>query len=140
MTTKPKRLGRWKPGESGNPKGRRPGTGEVAKLRASIANDLPEIIDRLVEQAKGGDASAARLLLERVLPALKPIDEPVLLKIPDGSLTEQGRAVVTAMADGGLTPSQGAAMLGAIGTLGKLVETDELLRRIEALEKKNGNP
>ena len=139
MTTKHKRPGRWKPGESGNPSGRKPGSGEVAKLRALIGNAVPEIVNRLVTQAKEGDAGAARLLLERVLPALKPVDESVVMTMPDGSLTEQGRAVVTAMAQGALTPTQGAVLLGAIGTLGKLTETDELLRRIEALENTNGN-
>ncbi len=31
-----KRPGRWKPGESGNPKGRAKGSGEVARLRAAV--------------------------------------------------------------------------------------------------------
>jgi len=34
--TEKKKRGKWKAGESGNPKGRTPGSGEVAKLRASI--------------------------------------------------------------------------------------------------------
>ena len=52
--------GRWKPGESGNPAGRRPGSGKVAELRESIAEHIPEIVSRLVEAAKGGDVGAAR--------------------------------------------------------------------------------
>ena len=40
----PKRPGRWKPGESGNPAGRKPGSGEVAKLRAAIAEHMPGIV------------------------------------------------------------------------------------------------
>ena len=63
-----KKRGKWKAGESGNPNGRPPGTGEVAKLRDSIAAHVPEIIVQLVAKAKEGDAQAARLLLERVLP------------------------------------------------------------------------
>lgn len=53
-TTEKKKRGRWKVGESGNPKGRTPGTGEVSKLRASIALHLPEIIAQLVTKAKEG--------------------------------------------------------------------------------------
>jgi hypothetical protein len=34
----------WKPGQSGNPKGRKPGTGELIKLRNSIAEHIPSII------------------------------------------------------------------------------------------------
>ena len=66
-----KPAGRWQPGESGNPSGRRPGSGEVAKLRAAIAEHLPAIVAQLVEAAKAGDVQAVRLLLERVIPPVK---------------------------------------------------------------------
>ncbi len=36
-----KKRGPWKPGQSGNPKGRPPGVGEIGKLRAYLAGDLP---------------------------------------------------------------------------------------------------
>lgn len=69
----------------------------MAKLRASIAGHVPEIIGQLVEAAKGGDVQAARLLLERVLPPMKPTELAVPLALPDGSLTDQGRAVLAAV-------------------------------------------
>lgn len=140
MTEKPKR-GRWKAGESGNPTGRKPGTGEVAKLRNSIAAHLPEIITQLVAKAKEGDAQAARLLLERVLPALRPIEQPVALSLPAGDgITGQGRAIVQAVADGTLAPGQGAQLLTGLGSLARIVEIDELEKRISLLEGvKNGN-
>lgn len=140
-TTEKKKRGRWKAGESGNPKGRTPGSGEVAKLRASIAVHLPEIITQLVTKAKEGDAQAARLLLERVLPALKPMEQPVTLSLPNGDgLTAQGVAIVQAVADGALSPGQGAALLSGLGALARIREIDELTARIEKLEGiKNGN-
>jgi len=134
--TQPKKKGRWKAGESGNPKGRPPGAGEVAKLRASIAGHVPEIILQLVEAAKGGDVQAARLLLERVLPPHKPTELAVPLALPDGTLTEQGRAVLSAVSMGDLTPGQGAQLLAAIGALARVAEVDELIARITALEDK----
>ena len=88
----------WKPGQSGNPAGRKPGTGEVAKLRAAIAEHVPPIIEKLTAAALSGDVGAARLLLERVIPPLKASEEPVLLTLPDGTLTEQGRGVLVAVA------------------------------------------
>ena len=57
---------------------------------------------------------------------------------PDGTLTDQGRAVLHSVADGVLAPSQGAALLGAIGTLARVTELDELESRIAALEARNG--
>ena len=41
----------WRPGQSGNPKGRTLGVGEVARLRAAIAEHVPQIVTRLVERA-----------------------------------------------------------------------------------------
>jgi hypothetical protein len=130
--------GRFAPGTSGNPKGRPPGAGEVVKLRAAIAKHVPAIVEKLVEQAKAGDAAAARILLERVLPPVKATEQPVPIDMPtEGTLTDQGRAVVAAAADGFLAPGQAAQMLTGLGALAKLIETDELAARIAALEERN---
>lgn len=125
----------WKPGQSGNPKGKPPGTGELQKLRAAIGGHVPEILDRLVEAAKGGDIQAARLLLERVLPPVKATEQTQVIELPEGTLTDKGRAVLSSVAAGELAPGQGAQLLTAIATLGKVAELDELAARIEALEQ-----
>ena len=140
-TAKKKPPGRWKPGESGNPAGRTPGTGEVARLRAAIADRVPELLAAMMTRALEGDVGAARLLLERAIAPLKGIEQAVELTLPDGgTLTAQGRAVLRAVAAAELAPSQGAALLGAIGTLGRIIHMDELDARITALEgMKNGN-
>jgi len=135
MESEKKKRGRWKEGESGNPKGRPPGVGEVTKLRNSIAEHVPEIIERVVSRAKSGDTQAARLLLERVIPPLKPIELPVALSLPPGEgLAAQGVAIVQAVIDGALSPSQGATLLPSLGTLAHLKEIDELERRLSQLE------
>lgn len=135
MATRKPPAAAWKPGQSGNPKGRPPGAGEVAKLRAAIAGSLPAILQSLTAAALAGDVQAARLLLERALPALKPTEQAQALHLPDdGTLATQGRAVLAAVAAGELAPGQGAALLGAIGTLARVTETDELAARITALE------
>lgn len=119
-------------------KGRTKGVPNKATLlRAAIAKDVPEIIKRLAELAKEGDAQAARLLLERCLPPLKAIELPAPITLPDAGLTEQGRAVVSAAAAGSLTPAQAAQLLGGIASLARLIETDELAARVAALEERN---
>ena len=141
MTAAKKRPpGRWKTGESGNPKGRPKGSGQVAQLRAAIAAQVPALLAKLMQQALEGDTSAARLLLERVVAPLKAQEAPQALVLPDGSLTDQGRAVLRSVASGELAPSQGAALLGAIGQLARVAEVDELTRRIEALEERHAKP
>ena len=137
MATKKPPVAAWKPGQSGNPKGRPAGSGEVAKLRAAIAGQVPAILESLTAAAIAGDVAASRLILERVLPPLKAAEQTQPLSLPDGTLTDQGRAVLAAVAAGELAPGQGAALLGAIGTLARVAEVDELARRIEALEGKH---
>lgn len=135
MTESKKKRGSWKPGQSGNPAGRPPGTGEVSKLRAVIGERVPELLAAMINKALEGDVGAARLLLERAIAPLKAIEQAVALQLPDGdTLTAQGRAVLSAVARGELAPSQGAALLGAIGTLARVTEIDELSARITKLE------
>ena len=124
----------WKPGQSGNPNGRPAGSGEIGKLRESIAAHVPAIITTMVNKALDGDAGAARLLLERAIPPLKAMEQVQPLTLPAGTLADQGRAVLTAVAAGELAPSQGAQLVAAIGQLARVVEIDELERRIAALE------
>ena len=138
MTTRKPPAAAWKPGQSGNPKGRPTGTGEVAKIRAAIARQVPALLEALMTKALDGDVGAARLLLERTIAPLKAIEPTQALTLPDGSLTDKGRAVLRSVADGVLAPSQGAALLGAIGTLARVTEMDELESRIAALEVRNG--
>jgi len=62
------------------------------------------------------------------------------ITLPDGSLTDQGRAVLTAVAAGALAPGQGSQLITAIGALARVAEIDELTARITSLEEKqNGN-
>ncbi len=138
MTEPKKKRGSWKPGQSGNPAGRPPGVGEVGKLRAAISERVPELLAAMMSKALEGDVGAARLLLERAIAPLKAAEQPQALALPDGSLTEQGRAVLRSVADGVLAPGQGAALLGAIGTLARVTEIDELTKRIAILESKHG--
>ena len=129
----------WAPGRSGNPRGRAPGTGKIDKLRAALAKELPEVLEALIAQAKAGDTGAIKLILERTVPALRPVDAVAPLNLPvDGGLAEQGRAVLAALAVGHLPANQAAGILQGLGNLAKLVELDELDKRVAALEGKRG--
>ena len=125
----------WKKGQSGNPKGRPPGTGKVAAMRAQLEERLPEVLDTLALQAELGDTAAMRLLLDRVMPALRPVEIPVAF--PTGStLTETGQAVLKQAGEGDIPAGQAAQLVAALGALARVKELDELTARLERLEAK----
>lgn len=49
----------WKPGQSGNPRGRKPGTGEVAELRAAISQGVPQVLEAMLKKALAPHVRAA---------------------------------------------------------------------------------
>ncbi len=129
----------YKPGQSGNPRGRPKGTSPAAKLSKAIEQDLSGIIAAMVDSAKTGDTSAAKLLLDRVIPALKPLQQPVRINGLSGkTLSNQGSAIITAMGAGNLSSEQAQDMLSSLVRLSKLIEIDEIERRLSALEEQRG--
>lgn len=130
-------MAKFKKGQSGNPKGRAPGSGEAAKLRADLLEHVPTAIEALVAKIKDGDVSAIRVLLDRVLPPLKAVDRPVPLLLPNG-LAAQGRTVMEALGRGEITPDEAANIMQSVLAQTRIVEVDELERRIAALEGNHG--
>lgn len=104
------------------------------RLRQLI--DAEAIVERLQEAALAGDIPAARTLLERALPVYRSSAEPV--ELPEltaaTDLTDKARAVLAAVADGRVPPDLGAQLVSAIGSVARVAEVDELLRRIAVLE------
>ena len=100
----------------------------------AIEDDLPDIIAALVSAAKTGDTSASKLLLDRVMPSLKPMQQAVSVDVR-GSLSDQGSAIIAAMGAGAIAPEQAQSMLSGIASLSKIIEIDDFDRRITELEK-----
>ena len=127
--------GKFSKGNKASP-GRTPGRSKVAELRDKLAQDLDAVIGIVREQALAGDHQAIRILLDRVLPCLRPVELPTPLNLPEGTLAHQAHAVVQAIADGDIAPSQAAQIITALGGVAKIIETTDLLDRITKLEEK----
>ena len=123
----------FKPGQTGNPNGRPKDKTPATKLRKAIADAMPEILTQLVEQAKAGDVAAAKVLLDRVCPPLKPQAMHISLPV-NSSLTEQGGEIIRATLVGQIPPDIGSQLITALAAQSKIIEVDELTKRIEALE------
>jgi hypothetical protein len=124
----------FKPGQSGNPGGRPKGT--TSALRQLLAPAAPELINKAVTLALAGDVGAIRLCMERLLPPLRPQDEVISIERLSGTLAEQGQRILNAMAEGKFSPDQAAKLLQALAGQARLVESDELEKRISILEKR----
>jgi hypothetical protein len=131
--------GQWRRGQSGNPAGRRPGSGQVAAIRERLAIHLPQVIDNLAQAAVAGDIQAIRLLLDRVVPPLRAEESTVSLDLPvSASHSEKAELVLAAVASGEVGPGQATQILSALGMAVRINQAEVLERRIEALETSFG--
>jgi hypothetical protein len=100
--------GRFQPGQSGNPAGKKPGTlNHATRMRLTLEEGEFDIAARkLVELAKDGNLTAIKVLLAEVNP--KPRGRPVALAFEAGAtLLERFMAVSVAIATGEITPDEG---------------------------------
>jgi hypothetical protein len=123
--------GTFAKGQTGNPGGR---PGNLAKLRAKLTAGSDEVATVVLAAAKAGDMQACRLILERIVPALKPIAEPVAFHLDDQDLTSTARSIMRAIADGTLPGDQGKVLLDAVLGMSRVIEVADLERRLKALE------
>jgi hypothetical protein len=129
-------MAKWqKGGPSPNPNGRPAGLGKSELLRKAIADKLPDIIDKLVASALNGDTAAAKILVDRGIAPLRAKDTPVNIGPLPLNLGESAMTILQVVAEGKITPLQGQQMLAGLGNVARAIETDELMRRIERLEK-----
>jgi hypothetical protein len=111
-------------GQSGNPAGRPKSKVAAVNLRQSIADNIHEVIDMLFARALScGDTAAAKILLDRVMPPLKPMDAPITIEAMEGDnhLSVSNR-VFNMMLSGELSPEQAIRAMTAVVDLSSVVE------------------
>jgi hypothetical protein len=131
--------GTFAPGFSGNPQGRP--MSHNAAIREQLAEGKEEVVIAILEAAIGGDMQAAKLVLDRLLPPLKPVSQAVALDLPaTSSPLEIGRAILAAAASGSVPSDIAGQLVTALVTLCKIEEVEDLRERIAALEKATRPP
>lgn len=123
----------FRPGQSGNPKGRKRGIANASRLRERIGSRIEAVIDALHEQALAGDVQAARALLDRCVAPLKPQEATVTLSLGD-DLGGAARGILAALSSGQLPPGQAAQVMSGVASLARVIVVTELEERIRALE------
>lgn len=140
--------GRFMPGHGvrspGNPSVRRLGEMQAAVRRAVTPEALEQVLARLIESATAGDVAAARLVLERALgrvpdgPPGEVLDMPSIAD-PSGALAAAAR-LLEATASGEVPAAVAHHLVPLIELARRCAETDELARRVAALEAARGGP
>lgn len=131
----------FKPGHPGGP-GRPAGSRNAATILLDQLADgaASELLEKMIEAAKGGDMRAAELILSRVWPVRK--GRPVSLALPaiktSADLVVAMGALADAVAGGEITPDEGAAVTTILEAKRRAIETNDLEQRIAALEKERG--
>lgn len=127
-------MSRFHPGQSGNPAGRPKGKPlKSTELRKAIELRADEILQSVINAAVQGDMTACKMLLDRIIPTLKAYAMPI--NIPkQNSLTGQADEIVTAVMSGQIPPDIASQLLSALAHQLRIVEIDELSKRVEALE------
>ena len=130
---------RFKPGQSGNLRGRPKGSRNATTLAAQalLDGEAEALTRKAIELAKGGDLTALRLCMDRLLPPRK--DRPVSLDLPriDSArdVPKAISALLAAVAAGELAPSDAGEVTKLLDAYARAVEINELAERVDNLEK-----
>ena len=124
----------FKPGQSGNPAGKKPGTRNRATwaLEELLEGQGEALTQKAIELALAGDVVALRICLDRIYPARK--DRPVTFALPPitspRDAADIAAAVAEAVAAGHITPSEAAEIGKVIEIYVKAYQTAELNDRV----------
>jgi hypothetical protein len=138
-----KQEGRFQKGRSGNPSGKPKGARHKVTVLAEklMQDDARSIVEAVLKAAKGGDMTAARLVLERIAPVRK--GRPVRMDLPAvqtaADVAAAMSALTAAMASGDVTPEEAATVASVFEIRRKALETEEFEQRLMALEQKGQN-
>ncbi|MBY0321612.1 MAG: hypothetical protein K2X72_23015 [Reyranella sp.] len=122
---------RFKPGHVG---GGRP-KGSKNKLSQKLIDNVDGILDVMIGKAMEGDAAAATLVVNRVLPVLRPQSEKVQFVLNvDESISHQVGQVLAAIAKGEVAADVGKKIMESIMMLHQARAQEDIVKRIEALE------
>jgi Family of unknown function (DUF5681) len=130
---------KFKPGQSGNPKGRAKGSRNQMTLamEALLDGESEALTRKAIELALGGDITALRLCLDRFLPPRK--DRPINFEMPSIARIEDAPvamgAIASAVANGDITATEAADVARLVETYVRAVEASDLEKRLRAIEE-----
>ena len=129
MEERPVRQSKWK--------GRRIAQQGALAIEALLEGEGEALTRKAIELAKDGDMQALRLCMDRLAPPRK--DSPVAFDLPEMKTLNDAvpamGALVKAVGQGDLTPTEAAELTKMVQAFAKIIETAELEERVRTLEE-----
>jgi hypothetical protein len=138
-TTKQQSKPGFKPGQSGNPKGRKVGSRNKVTLsmEAMLEGEAEALTRVAIEKALDGDMVALRLCFDRLYPPQK--GRSIQLTLPPmkqaSDVVSGYEHVLNAVSEGSITPDEASTISNVLEAKRKAIETSEIEDRIVLLEK-----
>ena len=133
-------MARFEKGKSGNPRGRPKGVIDRRnRYRSLIESRLPDVIDQVITSALGGDMTACKLLLDKLVPNVRSVSPAMCLSGKNDSAGALSASIVAEMMSGSLAPDQAATAMSVLSAHSQLVDSADLISRLHALEEKLEN-
>ena len=147
MTAKPSKTGRqpdgrFVKGSNHNPGGRPLGSRHKTTLavEALLDGEAEKLTRTAIDQALAGDSTALRICLDRIIPPRR--ERTVNFALPPirtaGDIVVATSTVARAVAEGELTPGEGAALSALLGNAARAIEVSEIEDRLAKLEASVG--
>lgn len=131
----------FKPGQSGNPAGRKVGSlskqGQLrAQMMETMMEAMPKVIESMIREAKAGNVQAATVLFKHCFPPVKPQMQPVAIEIDvNDDLSAIGQSIIDSTSRGEISPDVSSQLMNTLTGQAKLIEQTDLAERLKALEE-----
>ena len=127
--------GRFASGNAGKPKGARHRMTVMAEKL--MTDDAESVVRAVIEAARGGDMTAAKIILDRIAPVPKgrrlEMDLPAIDTPADVSAALN--ATISAMAGGLITPDEASTVSGVLAEKRRALEVGDIEERVRKLEQ-----
>ena len=109
---------KFQPGQSGNTAGRpRQPKNDSTTIRNLIGQELPIIIASLITAAKNGDIAAAKILVDKSLPSVRPVSlaTPIPALAAAQSLSGKADVILDSLASGDIGSDTAMTLMNTLG-------------------------
>lgn len=130
----------FRPGQSGNPRGKPKGSRHATTVLAEqlLSSDIEAVVAKVVKKAKGGDMAAARLILDRVVPARR--GRAVRFSLPPvrapSDVVSALAAVTAAVGCGEISSDEALQLSTVIEVAHRAIEAVDHESRLAAIEER----